>query len=278
MLIEKVLNNNVAAARDKTGREVIVMGRGIAFQRRSGDIIPEKLVEKVFVLENSEIAEKLGKLASQIPLEHILIAEEIITLCETLYHKKLQDGIHISLADHISAAIERQQKGISLNNPLRWDIQRIYPEEYLLGQKALKIIREKVAVSLDDDEAAFIAMHFVNAEMNQDLKQFIPITKIMNDLLGFVEKESGVVFDTTSINYYRFITHLKFFAQRIIESKIRQEDVHDLYLLVKDKYSRVFSITEKTMEYLHTKYNYSADESEKTYFTIHLQRIMNLND
>ena len=95
MLIEKVLNNNVAAARDKTGREVIVMGRGIAFQRRSGDIIPEKLVEKVFVLENSEIAEKLGKLASQIPLEHILIAEEIITLCETLYHKKLQDG-HLS--------------------------------------------------------------------------------------------------------------------------------------------------------------------------------------
>ena len=34
MTIEKVINNNIVSAFDETGREVVVMGRGIGFGNR----------------------------------------------------------------------------------------------------------------------------------------------------------------------------------------------------------------------------------------------------
>lgn len=42
MRIEKVLNNNVVISLDASGKDVIVMGSGIAFQKKRGDIIDQK--------------------------------------------------------------------------------------------------------------------------------------------------------------------------------------------------------------------------------------------
>ena len=48
MLIEKVINNNIVSAFDDTGREVVVMGRGLGFGVRPGQPVNEKKIEKVF--------------------------------------------------------------------------------------------------------------------------------------------------------------------------------------------------------------------------------------
>lgn len=37
MIIDKILNNNVVVIKDKNDQEKIVMGRGIAFQKKAGD-------------------------------------------------------------------------------------------------------------------------------------------------------------------------------------------------------------------------------------------------
>lgn len=39
MKIKKKLNNNVAVVTDKTGNEIIVMGKGITYDKKSGDCI-----------------------------------------------------------------------------------------------------------------------------------------------------------------------------------------------------------------------------------------------
>ena len=39
MRIEKVINNNVISALDDQGREIVAMGRGIGFQKKSGQEI-----------------------------------------------------------------------------------------------------------------------------------------------------------------------------------------------------------------------------------------------
>lgn len=274
MRIEKVLNNNVAIARKDGGEEVVVMGRGIAFQRHAGDSVSENLIEKIFTLQNDDSAEKLSRLVSEIPIEHILIAEDIISLAEKFYREKLHDAIHISLADHISTAIGRYNAHMNIKNPLRWDIERFYPEEYDIGKHAIEIIYAKTGLTLEDDEAAFIAMHFVNAEMNQDMSEIVSMTRIMNEILSVIKKEPGISLDENSVNYYRFITHLKFFAQRITENKRRVEDEEDLYNLVKQKYSDANALTEKISLFIEDTYKYVVDDAEKAYFTIHLQRLI----
>ena len=53
MKIEKVLNNNVIQALDNNV-EYIVMGKGLGFQKKVGDLVDKEKIEKTFVLENTE--------------------------------------------------------------------------------------------------------------------------------------------------------------------------------------------------------------------------------
>lgn len=54
MKIKKKLNNNVAVVTDKTGNEIIVMGKGITYDKKAGDCIDVEQVEKQFVPSNKE--------------------------------------------------------------------------------------------------------------------------------------------------------------------------------------------------------------------------------
>lgn len=75
--IEKVLNNNAVVA-IQDGREVIVIGRGIAFQKRAGDQVSEEQIDKIFTLQNEDIQENFKTLIASIPLEYMKVSEEII--------------------------------------------------------------------------------------------------------------------------------------------------------------------------------------------------------
>ena len=46
MVINHVINNNVVSAYDKDQNEIIVMGKGIGFQKKPGQEIPENKIEK----------------------------------------------------------------------------------------------------------------------------------------------------------------------------------------------------------------------------------------
>ncbi len=60
MKIAKILNNNVVVALDERGSEQVVMGRGLAFQKRAGDTLETALIEKVFALQNDVLVRRLG--------------------------------------------------------------------------------------------------------------------------------------------------------------------------------------------------------------------------
>ena len=41
MKILKIINNNVVSACDEKGKEIVVMGKGLGFGKKSGDILDE---------------------------------------------------------------------------------------------------------------------------------------------------------------------------------------------------------------------------------------------
>ena len=62
MIVEKILNNNVVVAIDpNTKKEVIIMGSGIAFKRKVGQEIEEDKIEKIFVVDDKRMGNKLKK-------------------------------------------------------------------------------------------------------------------------------------------------------------------------------------------------------------------------
>ena len=49
MRIDRILNNNVVIIKDENGEEQVVCGKGIAYKKKAGDLLSEKLINKVFV-------------------------------------------------------------------------------------------------------------------------------------------------------------------------------------------------------------------------------------
>ena len=48
MKIKRIYNNNVVVSNDMSGKEIIIIGRGIAFQKKVGEEIDQVKVEKIF--------------------------------------------------------------------------------------------------------------------------------------------------------------------------------------------------------------------------------------
>ena len=170
MVIEKVINNNIVSAYDDTGKEVVIMGRGIGFGTKPGREVAEQKIEKIFRIKSQSLADQFKELLANMPLEHAQISNDIISHAKKHLKLKLNQSIYVTLTDHINFAIERFTQGIKPENALLWEIKRFYQQEYQLGKYAVDMIWERLHIALPDDEAGFIALHFVNAEYGTDIR------------------------------------------------------------------------------------------------------------
>lgn len=129
IIIEKVINNNIISAYEKSGAEVIVMGRGIGFKKKQGEVVPADQISKIFRIKSRTLAEQFKELLANMPLERVRISDEIISHAKDHLKLKLNQSIYVTLTDHINFAIERVSQGIEPQNALLWEIKRFYAQE-----------------------------------------------------------------------------------------------------------------------------------------------------
>lgn len=273
MRIEKVLNNNVVIARDEAGVETVLMGRGLAFGRRAGDSAPAEKIEKRFNLHAGQLSDRFQQLLTSIPLAHFLLAERIIDRAKHMLGVTLSDSIYVTLPDHISAALERRRQGIALDNPLLWDIRQYYPEEYQAGCMAVDTIREETGVAFPEDEAGFIAMHFVNAAVGGELPEVYDMTRLLQRVFALVRARCGVEPDTDSIDFYRFVAHLKFLARRIAAGQGYGDRDADLLPAVRGKYPAAYACARAVCEAVRREKGFDPGANELLCLTLHIARV-----
>jgi beta-glucoside operon transcriptional antiterminator len=271
--IKKILNNNVIVSiKDK--QEVIVMGRGIAFNKRVGEDIDQDKVEKIFTSEDKDITKKFKTLIAEIPMEYMELSEEIIQYAKQKLGKKLNDSIYISLTDHIHFAIERYNNNLPIKNGLLWETKNLYKQEFEIGLEALNMICDSFNVILPEDEAGFIALHLVNAQLNEDMTNTVDMTKVIQDILTIVKYSFKIEFDENSLNYHRFITHLKFFAHRLVKGEHYKDGKDDLLNVIINKYPEAYQCSLKIKKFVEKQYRYELTEQEIFYLTIHIERVV----
>ena len=78
MKIKKKLNNNVAVVTDKTGNEIIVMGKGITYDKKAGDCVDVEQVEKQFVPSNKDFSMKFQEILLDIPSKYLEVILSIL--------------------------------------------------------------------------------------------------------------------------------------------------------------------------------------------------------
>ena len=277
MKIKKIINNNVLCVVDQHGCELIVTGRGIGFSRHRGETIDESLIERQYRMEDKGRQRSLRELVEKIPVEHLALTETLISHIKSQIPQKLNESLLITLADHISFAIERKHAGVEFSNPLKGSIMCYYPTEYHLGQYCLRIIRERLGIDLHEDEAAFIALHIVNAELNTSMTEMYDITNMIEGAIAVVEYFYGKRFDRESLDFNRFVVHLRYFAQRLFQNKMMSDDQgeHDVLFrqLIMKNCKDHYRCAQCIGQYVRNTWKKELSEEELTYLTIHLKRI-----
>ncbi|WP_027711770.1 BglG family transcription antiterminator LicT [Dickeya chrysanthemi] len=273
MKIAKILNNNVVTVIDEQNNEQVVMGRGLGFKKRPGDTVEAALIEKIFSLRSSELTARLSDVLERIPLEVVTTADRIIALAKEKLTGNLQNSLYISLTDHCHFAIERHRQGVDIRNGLLWEVKRLYQKEFAVGLEALDIIHRRLGVRLPEDEAGFIALHLVNAQLDSHMPEVMRITRVMQEILNIVKYQLNIDYNEHAFSYHRFVTHLKFFAQRLLgRTSVFSED-ESLHDVVKGKYILAYRCAEKIQDHIVLNYDYTLTKEELMFLTIHIERV-----
>ncbi|ADD01749.1 transcriptional antiterminator, BglG [Thermoanaerobacter italicus Ab9] len=270
--VVKVLNNNVCMAKDDKSVECVVIGKGIGFGKRPGDIIEEDKLEKIFYVQEDVNKIKFSELMEEIRGDVIGITEEIITMAEKIKGKKLNEHIHIALADHIAFAIERVNMGIDIKNPFNMEIKALYKDDYNIALKALELINQRLNISLPEDEAGFIALHLHAALENAGLSNTLKNTRLISQLVSIIENQLGKHIDRDSIDYLRLVTHLRFAIDRLEKNT---PIANELLASIKKKFKRAYKIAMQVSKVIENTLGKRVPEEEVGYIAIHIQRLIN---
>ena len=272
MIIKKVFNNNVVLAKEKNKDEIIAMGCGLAFKKKPGDILDKSLIEKTFILKEKNTVDRFKSLLDDVPMEQIKVCSKIIEYAKSNLNIKLNDYIYVTLTDHINHSIKLYDEGIYKPNLLGWEVKKFYNNEYKIGLKALDIIEEYTKKRLPDDEASNIALHIINAQINSSSKASLDATRVAKYIQGImtiIKYTYGIEIDENSLNYDRFITHLRFFLKRLNDNNMMKSDDDFLLEQVKEKYKKAYNCMLKVEKFLEA----DLSNDEKLYLTVHIQRV-----
>lgn len=275
MIVQKILNNNLVLVADEEGREQIVMGKGLRFFCQVGQELPRERVQKVFVLQEAGAAERYMQLLRDVPAESAEAIEEALQLAYEQFPGRLNDQLFVTLFDHLVYAIERSQKHIVLPNRLLWEVRRFYPREYAAGQQIREFLNRRLQVELPEEETGNIAFHLVNAQTeNPDMERTMLTLRMLKDIYSIVQLSSGQKIDENSLHYARFLTHMQYFIERVLDHKMLGSEDISVLEPVLDQNPRAYACARRIADYVQKNLGVEVPREELIYLTVHMIRIL----
>lgn len=275
MEIVQVINNNLVFSKDARQKEIVVVGRGIGFQRRRGDLVDENKIEKIFVLQNEAERDYLVEMVQNIPYEVIsfgISACDHIVACSS--RKIDRRYLLIPLVDHIHITLERYQQNVHLDSSALWGIRYLYREEFKIAQDVVDMMISAFNLPIDDSEANYITLHIINAELDLAPEDGYKANAIVETAVRTVEEYLDITLDKDSLDFTRFIVHLQFFAKRIISNSFWEGDEDELGQAIRYRYKTEFLCAKEIVTKLEAQFSFQADEKELFYLTIHIARLL----
>lgn len=267
MKIVKNINNNFAVAIDKSGNTLVIRGKGIGF----GSV--PRMVEKSKIERSYyDVDEKYFLAISGIPEDIITISTKIIDKARMVIDSPINSTVVFSLADHIAFAIKRHKEKLNVSLPLVYDVQHLYEKEYEIGLYGLEVIKKELKEYLPKDEAAFIALHLINAEKTQKVDKSDD-SMIVDEVTRIIEKMLNVSINRDSFNYSRFASHMFYLLKRSKNKEIMVTDNSEIYETIKKKYQNIYECSQIVSNYLKNELLIELNNEEKLYLMLHINRL-----
>ena len=275
MVITRIYNNSCASVTDDDGQDMIVTGRGVVFGKKAGDTLDEALVEKQYRLSDPGLSSRLGTILSSISQAdvYLSISEEILSMIRSQGYP-VKESLLLTLTDHISTSLEREQTGVVLANPLLPDIRQLYHKQYQLARQAAQIIVQRTGITVSPDEIGFITLHIVTASTDGRFDDLLEITHIIQKILTVIESTFKVHLNENSLRYERFIRHLQFFARRILDPASEQETNLLMYNMGRLEFPDAFLCVKDIARMIERDYHRKVSDAEQGYLIYHIMNVI----
>lgn len=275
MTVVKVLNNSLVLASTPGHEDVIVMGKGLGFSSRPGDELDPQKIEKIYAVQNSQAARDYLRVIENSPEYLPPLVQSLIDQANVGLNGRLSEQLFFTLMDHLSFAIERFHKGIAIQNRLLFEVKRFYPREFALAQQAVNTLNQRLAISLPEEEAGNIAFHLVNGQTEVlNMESTLLSVKMLKDIFNIIKYHFRVEIDRDSLNYQRFLTHLQFFIQRMIERRQIATKDDFIFEQVRGEYPEHYRASQLIGEYVLNLLQVTLTTDELLYLMIHLVRVV----
>lgn len=273
MRVLKVFNNNVALV-DHDGNELVVIGKGVVFGRRMGDVVDPATVERRFSATPQTSASQLGQQLRDIPLEIVAVAASFVTEVRSQLGAGIDDHLIVPLADHIQFAIERQRDGINIRYPLANEIRHIYPRETAAAVSGLEIIRSRLGADLPALEAVPLALHLVNGQLNlPGMSEIVAMTEASDAIVNLVANAYDAEIDLASFEAARFLAHLRYLYLRAEASSPTTDDTAQMEISVRSADPKAYDVAGEISAFLHDSRGWVLTDSEVFYLAMHVHRL-----
>ena len=275
MVITRIYNNSCASVTDDKGQDMIVTGRGVVFGKKAGDTLDEALVEKRYRLSDPGLSSRLGTILSSISQAdvYLSISEEILSMIRSQGYP-VKESLLLTLTDHISTSLEREQTGVVLANPLLPDIRQLYHKQYQLARQPAQIIAQRTDNTVSPDEIGFITLHIVTASTDGRFDDLLEITHIIQKILTVIESTFKVHLNENSLRYERFIRHLQFFARRILDPASEQETNLLMYNMGRLEFPDAFLCVKDIARMIERDYHRKVSDAEQGYLIYHIMNVI----
>lgn len=271
--ITKILNNNVVFVTDDQKREFIAVGNGLGFHHRVYENIYEHEIINIFAQVNNTKNNRLVTMLEEIPFDRIEMAVEMAEYSEKKLNRKMNENLILGLADHIHFTLQRYKDGMIFPAVASEEIKRFYQEEFQIGLYIIDRINERYNVKFNTDEASAIAFHIIQASSERK-KSTIDILYGVRDVVQIVTEGLSIELDENSLDYSRFIIHLKFFLRKVVLNTVSQSDTDRTMLAnFEVEFENIANIVESVNQYLVTKYDYQMNDDDKLYLFVHIRRL-----
>ncbi|MDS0527277.1 PRD domain-containing protein [Clostridium sp. SHJSY1] len=268
-IVSKVFNNNIVLV-NSDNKEKILFAKGIGFGKKPGTAIKKGTqVDKIFTIEDNDNRANFYDIIDKVDKEFFALCEECIYEVAKQINKELNESIHVGLIDHLFFAVKRMKSEEVIENPFLVEIETLYPKEFSLAKMVADRVAKYAKVRMPDDEVGFIALHIHSAINNGNLSKTLKNNYLGSTIVEHVEDRLNIEIDRKSLDYARFLTHIKFAVQRILENKNVDNQLGEI---IKNTYKESYEIAKEVADIIGNELKVKVKDDEVTFLTIHIER------
>ena len=248
--IAKTLNHNsFIGVEEENNREYLVMGKGIAFGKKTGQRVQPGDDASIYSLTEMTERGNARTIVQGVSPLSLELASAVLDEAEKEFGK-IDRSIVFPMADHLDFAVRRIQNGEQISNPLTDDIRVMFYKEYKVASCIQELLWGRLQIRIDEHEIGYLALHVHSAIEEEKVSQAMEVM---------------------SLSYNRMMNHIRYMVARAVHGEKLKVNIND-YMSV--KFPDAFQAAKQICEEMEKRLMLPMEEIEIGYLAMHLQRIL----